>query len=99
MIGWHDRLRRWLIGGGIAALALALGSGPGALAQDLDKVTLRTNWLFYGSHAIFFLGIDSGYYEKEGIDLVVKQGNGCSQCRAPGRQQGQRFRLRLGRRP
>jgi NitT/TauT family transport system substrate-binding protein len=34
--------------------------------------------LFYGSHSIFFLGIDRGYYEEEGIDLVVKQGNGSS---------------------
>ena len=41
-------------------------------------MTLRTNWLFYGSHSIFFLGIDRGYYEQEGIDLVVKQGNGSS---------------------
>ncbi len=44
----------------------------------MDKVTLRTNWLFYGSHSIFFLGIDKGFYEKEGIDLAVKQGNGSS---------------------
>ena len=61
---------------GVGALALAL-AGP-ASAQKLDKVTLRTNWLFYGSHAIFFLGIDRGYYADEGIDLVVKQGNGSS---------------------
>ena len=39
-------------------------------------MTLRTNWLFYGSHSIFLLGIDKGFYEKEGIDLTVKQGNG-----------------------
>ena len=47
-----------------------------AAAQAADKVTLRTNWLFYGSHSIFLLGIDKGFYEKEGIDLTVKQGNG-----------------------
>jgi len=29
---------------------------PGRRAFAADKVTLRTNWLFYGSHAIFFLG-------------------------------------------
>ncbi len=48
----------------------------GGAAAAAEKVTLRTNWLFYGSHAIFFLGIDKGFYEREGIDLVVKQGNG-----------------------
>ncbi|MCS6780954.1 MAG: ABC transporter substrate-binding protein [Geminicoccaceae bacterium] len=60
---------------------LALAAVVGALlgtdaAAAADKVTLRTNWLFYGSHAIFFLGIDKGFYDQEGIDLVVKQGNG-----------------------
>ena len=63
--------RRILLG----AVAVAMLAGPVA-AQAADKVTLRTNWLFYGSHAIFLLGIDQGFYEKEGIDLTVKQGNG-----------------------
>lgn len=61
------------------ALALAIFAGSlfcTAAAPAAEKVTLRTNWLFYGSHAIFFLGIDKGFYEQEGIDLVVKQGNG-----------------------
>ncbi|MFO1039572.1 MAG: ABC transporter substrate-binding protein [Geminicoccaceae bacterium] len=61
----------------LAATAAAL-LGAAAPASALDKVTLRTNWLFYGSHSIFLLGIDKGFYEKEGIDLVVKQGNGSS---------------------
>ena len=63
--------RRILLG----AVAAAMLAGSVA-AQAADKVTLRTNWLFYGSHAIFLLGIDQGFYEKEGIDLTVKQGNG-----------------------
>lgn len=61
------------------ALALTIFAGSllcTAAAEAAEKVTLRTNWLFYGSHAIFFLGIDKGFYEQEGIDLVVKQGNG-----------------------
>jgi NitT/TauT family transport system substrate-binding protein len=49
---------------------------PGRRAFAADKVTLRTNWLFYGSHAIFFLGIDKGLYDKNNLDVVVKQGNG-----------------------
>ena len=63
--------------------AMALGAGA-ALAGSLplqpawaaDKVIFRTNWLFYGSHAIFFLGIDKGFYGKDDLDVVVKQGNG-----------------------
>lgn len=60
----------------LALFGLAGGLLLGGAAAAADKVTLRTNWLFYGSHAIFFLGIDKGFYEQEGIDLVVKQGNG-----------------------
>src|SRR5882724_12669124 len=55
------------------AVAALLGSTPG---RAEDKVTLRTNWLYYGSHSMFFLGIDQGLYAKNGIDVVVKQGNG-----------------------
>lgn len=61
---------------GLALLWLAGSLLLGGAAAAAEKVTLRTNWLFYGSHAIFFLGIDKGFYEQEGIDLVVKQGNG-----------------------
>jgi len=60
----------------LALFGLAGGLLLGGAAAAADKVTLRTNWLFYGSHAIFFLGIDKGFYEQGGIDLVVKQGNG-----------------------
>jgi NitT/TauT family transport system substrate-binding protein len=50
-----------------------LAAGP---AEAMDKVTLRTNWLYYGSHAIFYCGKDKGFYEEEGIALDVRQGNG-----------------------
>ncbi|MBN1198709.1 MAG: ABC transporter substrate-binding protein [Bacteroidales bacterium] len=45
-------------------------------SEAMDKVSLRTNWLWYGSHSIFFLGVDKGFYEENGIDVDVKQGNG-----------------------
>jgi NitT/TauT family transport system substrate-binding protein len=66
---WAGWTRRLLLGVGLAAVL-------GTAAQAMDKVVLRTNWLFYGSHSIFFLGIDKGFYADEGIDVVVKQGNG-----------------------
>lgn len=50
---------------------ISLGNARGA-----DKVSLRTNWLFYGSHAIFFLGKEKGLYSKAGIELEIRAGNG-----------------------
>jgi NitT/TauT family transport system substrate-binding protein len=60
---------------GVAA-AVAFTAVPTPPAYALDKVVLRTNWLFYGSHCVFLLGIDKGFYEQNGLDVVVKQGNG-----------------------
>jgi ABC-type nitrate/sulfonate/bicarbonate transport system substrate-binding protein len=45
-------------------------------AEAADTVTLRTNWLWYGSHGIFFYGKDKGFYEAENINLEIRQGNG-----------------------
>lgn len=60
----------------IAVFILSTFVSSGKAMGKTDKVTLRTNWLFYGSHSIFFLGIDKGYYADEDIDLIVRQGNG-----------------------
>jgi NitT/TauT family transport system substrate-binding protein len=70
---WRLTRRGMLAAAGGAALASGL---PFRSAFAADKIVLRTNWLFYGSHAIFFLGIDRGMYEKNNLDVIVKQGNG-----------------------
>ena len=63
---------RWLTG----LIALALGLGAAGAAQGADKVRLRLNWMYYGSHAGFALGKDKGYYADAGIDLDIRSGNG-----------------------
>jgi len=70
---WRLTRRGLMAAAGGAALASGL---PFRSAFAADKIVLRTNWLFYGSHAIFFLGIDRGMYEKNNLDVIVKQGNG-----------------------
>lgn len=70
---WRLTRRGLMAAAGGAALASEL---PFRAAFAADKVVLRTNWLFYGSHAIFFLGIDRGMYGKNNLDVIVKQGNG-----------------------
>ena len=63
---------RWKTGIGVlAALLLAAGT-----AQAQDKVTFRLNWLLYGFHTPFYLGLERGYYKDEGIDLTIGEGQG-----------------------
>ena len=58
----------------ILAAALVVAALHPALAND--KVRLRLNWMYYGSHAGFAYGKDKGIYEKYGIDLDIRSGNG-----------------------
>lgn len=41
-----------------------------------EKATLRLNWLLYGFHTPFHLGVQKGYYKAEGIDLEIGEGQG-----------------------
>jgi NitT/TauT family transport system substrate-binding protein len=66
---------------GLSWKSVALGMLGAALlaghaAQAADKVRLRLNWMYYGSHAGFALGKDKGYYADNGIDLDIRSGNG-----------------------
>jgi NitT/TauT family transport system substrate-binding protein len=63
-------LSRWIL----AALGTVLTLASPALAQD--KVTLRLNWILYGFHTPFYLGVERGYYKEEGIDLTIGEGQG-----------------------
>jgi len=58
---------------GVIASCAMLAASP-ALAQE--KATLRLNWLVYGFHSPFYLGVERGYYKAEGIDLDVGEGQG-----------------------
>ena len=56
------------------ALAVALALSGTAFAQE--KASLRLNWLLYGFHSFFYLGVDKGYYKEEGIELTIGEGQG-----------------------
>lgn len=57
----------------LAGLALLATT---SLAAAQEKATLRLNWLIYGFHTPFFLGVEKGYYKAEGIDLEIGEGKG-----------------------
>jgi len=59
----------------VALSVLTIGS-PWARAAGPDHVSLRTNWLWYGSHSVFFLAKKLGYYQAANLDVDIKQGNG-----------------------
>lgn len=64
-------IRRHLLAGAAAMLALAAGA-----AQAADQVSLRLNWILIGQHPPYYLGKELGFYEQEGIDLVINEGRG-----------------------
>jgi NitT/TauT family transport system substrate-binding protein len=55
--------------------AIALATFPAPAAAN-DAVTFRLNWLMYGFHTPFYLGVERGYYAEEGIDLTIGEGQG-----------------------
>ncbi|WP_019631475.1 ABC transporter substrate-binding protein [Actinomadura atramentaria] len=63
----------------LALTAAACGGDDGttsASGKKLTKVTLTLNWYPYGEHAPFYYGKKKGIYEKHGIDLEIKAGQG-----------------------
>ncbi len=41
-----------------------------------DKASFRLNWLIYGFHTPFYLGVEKGFYRQQGIDLTIGEGQG-----------------------
>ncbi|QFU87359.1 ABC transporter substrate-binding protein [Amycolatopsis sp. YIM 10] len=74
---------RAIAAGAAAVLLLATGCGgsetPQSTSADgktLDKVTLTLNWYPYGEHAPFYYGKNKKIFEKHGIDLEIRAGQG-----------------------
>ncbi|WP_051644529.1 ABC transporter substrate-binding protein [Labrenzia sp. DG1229] len=62
----------------IVMLAMTASAVVATSAVAEDDIRLRLNWMYYGSHAGFAFGKDSGIYDKAGIDLDIRSGNGSS---------------------
>jgi len=60
----------------LSAMQLMGSPQKEASKEELTKVTFRMNGKFTGPHAVYMLGKDMGFYEEEGIDLEIMEGNG-----------------------
>ena len=65
---------RRFLAAGAAALAATLAFAAPAAAQTQVKFTLE--WKFEGPAAGFFLALDRGYFNDEGLDVTIDTGNG-----------------------
>ena len=46
--------------------------------EALVPIEFRLNWTLYGEHAPFYLGVENGFYEEEGLDVSILEGSGSS---------------------
>jgi NitT/TauT family transport system substrate-binding protein len=60
-------------------LAMGLSSAPNAqqpLPANMKKITFLTNYAFHGRHSPFFVGVEKGFYAKEGFDVTIQPATG-----------------------
>jgi NitT/TauT family transport system substrate-binding protein len=58
---------------------VALGSLLISTVSAADKVSIRVDWFHSSYHSPFFVGIEQGFYQKEGIELTVTEARGSGQ--------------------
>jgi NitT/TauT family transport system substrate-binding protein len=69
---------------GAASSPAAASGGSGAPAatkapepaKDLEKVSIRLDFVLNGYHAPFYVAAEKGYYKAEGLDVSIKEGKG-----------------------
>ncbi|MBC5768213.1 ABC transporter substrate-binding protein [Ramlibacter albus] len=61
----------------LPTLALAaLLAAPGAFAQARQPFKLAINWFPTGDHGPYFVALDKGYFDKEGLDVAIENSKG-----------------------
>lgn len=64
-----------LLAGSFLAACGGDTEAPPERPQELQRVTLSTDFFFNPGYAPILLAADKGYFEEEGLDVTVRQGN------------------------
>jgi len=56
------------------ALALGLSTGIGHAASHANDVTLQLQWVTQAQFAGYYVALDKGFYEEEGLNVTIKPG-------------------------
>lgn len=56
------------------ALTLGLAAGPALADGHLDEVTLQLQWVTQAQFAGYYVALENGYYEEEGLDVTIQPG-------------------------
>ncbi len=73
--------RRWTSALIVLLLSVSLAacggeSGKDSTSTTTTKIDFQTSFLFGGWDIPFFLALDKGYYEDEGLEVTIREGNG-----------------------
>ncbi len=60
----------------LAAVTIAGAPQDIAHGQSLEKLTVRFTWKLKGEYAPLFVALGKGYYNAEGLDVQLSEGNG-----------------------
>ena len=55
-------------------MAAALAAGLGSAASANDEVTLQLQWVTQAQFAGYYVALDQGFYEEEGLDVTILPG-------------------------
>jgi NitT/TauT family transport system substrate-binding protein len=58
------------------ASAILISGANFASAEDLQKVSVRMDWVTGAYHAPFYAGVKNGFFKEQGLDVTVQPGNG-----------------------
>jgi NitT/TauT family transport system substrate-binding protein len=68
--------KKWNWGWIGLVLVCVLAVGSVSPASAADKISFRTDWLFWAGHLPYVVGNHQGVFKKHGIDLQLVQGSG-----------------------